>query len=238
MGAPPAKPMVLFFVQRQFQSQPTHSDMQQLPVSINGSVGSSTPHGKPARRRGLIIGPSGVGKNYGLGQPLKEYWGAELFVSGDWCREHQAQIAASGALVTDEKILAACQEHYEHVSRPDLFFFDCPRTVHQVKSLLGWFQAIGTDEVIVFHMHAEWSECENRIRDRAIRQNRHDDACPDAIKRRLTTYFGKNGILETVIPFVTDNCNAIVQIDANPDLEIVRREVIETHCPGLLGVPA
>jgi adenylate kinase family enzyme len=214
--------------------------MSQTQFSSIGSAGLF-PSGrisdkKRIRCRGLILGASGVGKGYGLGQPLQEYCGGEFFVSGDWCRTHQAEQAASGVLVTDESILTACQEHFEKIGCPDLFFFDCPRTVLQVKSLLGWFQSIGTDEVVAFHMRADWSVCEERIRDRAKRQGRLDDASSDAIKRRLNTYFGKGGILDTVIPFVTDNCNEIIEIDANPDLEVVRSHVIEEHCPRFLRV--
>lgn len=183
------------------------------------------------KTRGLIIGPSGVGKGYGLGSILTEYHGAPVFVSGDWCRQQHAAVAQKGVLVDDNGILRANEQHYNALGCPDRYFFDCPRSLDQAKQLLAWFGQIGTDQVVVFHMHAERHVCEQRIIDRATRQGRADDADLTVIQRRLSVYYSPGGLLHTVVPFLKDSCNHFELIDANPDLEhVVRPLVINHHC--------
>lgn len=182
---------------------------------------------------GVIIGPGGVGKGYGLGDILTEYFGVKIFISGDWCRQNAAENADRGIRVDDTIILGAASQHLHH-HNCDRWHFDCPRSVHQAKAVLQMFHTANFDEVVVWHVYADESLCRQRIIDRAERQGRADDLDPVVIDRRMKTYYDPIvGIRATVVPFFADNCNRIINLDASGDLELLRDHVRERYAPSV-----
>lgn len=184
---------------------------------------------------GFIIGPSGIGKDYGLGRVLREYWGVRTFVTGDWCRKYATNLAANGILVNDQSLVLAGIEDYWSADSPDYFLFDCPRTVEQVTSMINFFRDQKMTQLVTWSLVAQRSICEDRIRERAMRQGRADDAEPEVIARRLDTYFGvPHGIQCTVLPYLAEE-SRLIHVDASVDLEDVRTQVYKVHAPSVYG---
>ena len=173
---------------------------------------------------GFIAGPSGVGKDYGVGRVLSEYYGVRTFITGDWCREHEAELANDGHLAADEVIQRAVFADFSK-HKDWHYLIDAPRSVSQVCAFLEMFRQANVEaEVHTFHLDGSWESCEARLVDRATRQHRLDDAKPEVIERRLGTYFNKGGIRDTVIPLLRE-LTVYHPLDGNIDLEQVRKEV-------------
>lgn len=173
---------------------------------------------------GFIAGPSGVGKDYGVGRVLSEYYGVHTFITGDWCREHEAELANDGHLAADEVIQRAVFADFSK-HKDWHYLIDAPRSTSQVCVFLEMFhRANAQAEIHTFHLDGLWESCEARLVDRATRQNRLDDAKPEVIERRLGNYFKEGGIRDTVIPLLK-KMTVYHHIDGNTDLEQVRKEV-------------
>lgn len=208
-------------------------------------------------KNGIIIGPSGVGKGYGLGQVLEEYFNTKIFVTGDWCRRHRAHMADKAALIPDDEITAAAFGEFDEVrlerggSHDFSYFIDAPRTLPQVKDIMQRFQALNSgDDVVCLHIHARPEKCIERMIERLQRHGRVDDAKWETIRTRLGIYFGEEapdfsqdnprylptgGILNEVVPWVSKNLRYF-PIDANGCLEELRGEVRWKIAPQIFSV--
>jgi len=183
---------------------------------------------------GFIAGPSGIGKGYGVGDVFTEYFGARIFVTGEWCREHYMSHASSGNLAPDDALIEAIEADYR-IHKPHRFLIDAPRTLNQVRTLIGVFNKWDKNATIVTaHITANNEVCRDRIRHRAIVQMRTDDAKDSIINGRLNVYFGKGGIREKVIPFLKEK-TVYRFIDGHLSLELVRDEVRDVIGPALFG---
>lgn len=182
---------------------------------------------------GFIVGPSGIGKGFGVGQPLTEYFGADIFVTGDWCRLNRREFTLAGALAPDDLIAQATEEKYIHLGSPDRFLVDCPRNIGQAKRYIAMFNRWNPEaELSTFHITARKSVCVERIKHRANLQKRQDDARDDLIEKRLEFYFGKGGVRDTVIPYLKEKTK-YRYIDGHMPLEDIRRFVREEHGPAI-----
>ncbi len=194
---------------------------------------------------GFIFGASGVGKGFACGNVLSEYHGVQVFVSGDWCRDHRPKLANGGYIVQDQDILNAARHHLiTHASRR--WHFDCPRSVGQAEKVLLMFEELGCEEVVTWHLDADESVCRQRIYDRAERQGRLDDLDLVAVDKRMKFYYApKIGLQDQLIPFLR-NHTRLIRVNANLDLENMRDEVryelayqvFGAHAPTHLEVPA
>lgn len=195
---------------------------------------------------GFIVGPSGVGKGYGVFSILEEYFNSEAFVSGDWCRNHKKELSTAGDLVADDLIVAAGVEHYqakkdEHGSNLFHFFLDAPRSLEQAKTFCELYLKWGAStyaDIVTLHIHAKPKTCHDRIQERAKRQGREDDAKEDVVRKRLSIYFGnevevvsenlvfskKGGVLNEVVPWLKKH-TSYHHIDGDVSLEDIRNEV-------------
>ena len=186
------------------------------------------------RKFGLIAGASGIGKGYGIGQVLEEYYGAKVFVTGDWCREHTSELADRGTLASDNLILSAVQDHF-HRHDEWHYFVDAPRSAGQIDSLISMFTDKDPDaEIYSFHLKGSRKLCKALLKDRALRKNRIDDARPEVIKKRLDGWFSKNGIASQIIPTLKARTRYEV-IQGHVNIEIVRKHVHEKLCPRVFG---
>lgn len=183
------------------------------------------------RRIGYIVGPSGIGKGYGLGAVLVEYHEVSIFVTGDWCRDKANELASQGIMVDDALIVQAVKDDYNARGRPNHYLVDCPRSIAQVDMLNPFFSEFGDFDLVLWEMRAMRSTCEQRIIERACRQGRHDDANPEAIKRRLDTYYCEGGIQETVVPYLTEMAQHHLIVEADPALETIRDTVRSALAP-------
>jgi len=182
---------------------------------------------------GVIVGPSGIGKRYGVGQILIEYFGAHVFVTGDWCREHQKEFTLAGTLAPDDRIVQATEEDYIKQGSPRRFLVDCPRNLAQAESFIRMFRRWDPEaQLVTYHISAKRSVCEESIRHRALLHRRLDDARPDVIDNRLAFYFGPEGIRETVVPHLKKVTNYRF-INGHHPLEDIRHVVREEHGPAV-----
>jgi adenylate kinase family enzyme len=182
---------------------------------------------------------------------LEEHLAVETFVTGDWCRDHQAEIAKSGTLAPDE--LCSYVSHLmKHGESPFCFFVDAPRTLEQAQFFCAEFQtsgATGLSDIITIHIDAEPETCQKRIIDRATRQNRDDDKKAATIRKRLGYYFGiekpggtddfyeyqgVGGVQNAVAPWLKEHTH-YYRIDGDLDLEDIRDKVRLCLIPEVFG---
>ncbi len=191
---------------------------------------------KPSPVFGFVIGPSGVGKDFGVGRIFVDFFGAEIFVSGDWCRDHAREFANRGVLIEDKDIVSAAEEHYLKKDRPLRFIFDCPRTVNQAQMMIRKFNDWRPGaKIVTTHIHAKPQTCIDRIKHRAEQRGRDDDACDEVISRRIGTYFNRGGIRDSVVPYLQEHTNYHL-VDGDEDLEqFVRPHVRSVIAPALFG---
>lgn len=189
---------------------------------------------KSKKKFGFIAGPSGIGKDYGVGRVLKEYYGVKVFVTGDWCRDNAAELANNGILAPDDIIHRAVLADF--VQHQDWHYLvDAPRSIEQVNNFIRMFQDVDANaEIHCFHICGTRKSCEDRLVHRAIQQNRLDDALPEVIERRLSTYFKKGGIRDGVIPHLKEKTH-YHHIDGNIDLEVVRQMIRVKYGPEVFG---
>ena len=182
------------------------------------------------KKFGFIAGASGVGKGYGVGRVIKGTHGVKIFTTGDWCRDNAEKHANSGVLVNDDVFFNAVKEDFDN-SEDTHYFIDAPRSVAQAEKFIKMFLEKNPEaEIHTIHIDGTREICELRLKDRASRHGRTDDAEMDIINRRLENYFKEGGISDTVIPALRKN-TAYHLIDGNVDLEVVRKLMAEEVAP-------
>ncbi len=194
----------------------------------------------PPHSVGFIAGPSGIGKGYGVGQVLSEYFGVKVFVTGDHCRTYMIEHSGNGHLVNDE-LIYKWVEHDFKLNHDHHYLIDAPRSIPQAEHFIKMFRSFNPlCQIVTIHICGEREKCEHLIADRALRQERPDDACPEAINRRLNTYFGdrkgQKGLLHTLIPYLKFH-TVYHPIDGNKPIEDTRIFVREILGPYLYHSP-
>ncbi|MEI7513444.1 MAG: nucleoside monophosphate kinase [bacterium] len=181
------------------------------------------------KKFGFIAGPSGIGKGYGVGRVMKDAHDVRVFVTGDWCRENAESLANSGILVDDDVIFQAIVDDFNNSEGH--YFIDAPRSIDQADRFISMFLEKDPEaEIHTIHIHGKKETCEDRLKDRATREGRNDDAEADVIERRLGNYYKDGGIHDTVIPVLKDRTK-YHHINGDEDLELVRAMVGQEICP-------
>jgi adenylate kinase family enzyme len=161
---------------------------------------------------GLIVGPSGSGKGYCVGKIFTRFHHVKVFVTGDWCRTHLPTLAAQGVLV-DDNVLNSTVDADFTAHADHYYVVDAPRSVPQAAFFLEMFRRrFPKGKVVTFHVDATHDQSFAMIKHRAIREERLDDAEPQAVEKRLRAYFGPGGIQERVVPYLRGECDAFVSI--------------------------
>lgn len=190
-----------------------------------------TTHG---RRFFFLIGPSGIGKDYGVGSILAEYHGVTRFVTGDWCRENAQKFSDNGHLAPDDIIFDAVKSDFESQDAHD-YLIDAPRSVGQVDRFMRMYSECDPDAAVyTIHIDGDRSVCEGRLSERAIRQGRLDDAKPEVIEARLDNWYRVDGIRDNVVPYVQERTKYI-RINGNFNMELIRAHVINEVCPRIFS---
>jgi adenylate kinase family enzyme len=180
------------------------------------------------RKFGFIAGPSGIGKGYGIGRVIKATHDAIVFVTGDWCRENAEKHANSGTLVNDDLIFQAIVDDFNKSDKH--YFIDAPRTAEQAHRFISMFREKDSDaEIHTIHIDGKKETCEERLKDRAIREGRNDDSEDRVIAKRLGYYYKEGGIADTVIPVLKEH-TIYHHIDGDKDLDVVRQHVGNNIC--------
>jgi adenylate kinase family enzyme len=181
----------------------------------------------------LIVGPSGIGKGYGVGRVMEEFHATEGFVTGDWCRDNAPELAKKGVLVDDECLIQAAESRFEILlsqhSDGVRLYIDMPRSIEQVHEYIRIFRQLGyRGDVNTLLLNVpDVKTSIDRLLERAMRQSRQDDRCPITINRRVSTWYGtplkqvtageidysgvldrnEDGLAHTLVPFLRDNTN-------------------------------
>jgi adenylate kinase family enzyme len=179
---------------------------------------------------GFIAGPSGIGKGYGVGRVITNTNNAKIFVTGDWCRNNAEKHANSGVLVNDDLIFNAIVDDFKG-SNGVHYFIDTPRTDVQAEKFIEMFKEKDPEaEIHTIHIHGDKKTCEERLRDRASRHGRNDDAECGVIEKRLSHYYREGGIHDTVIPVLKER-TVYHLINGDEDMEIIRNIVGQEIAP-------
>ncbi|MCA9057858.1 MAG: nucleoside monophosphate kinase [Planctomycetaceae bacterium] len=185
-----------------------------------------------------LFGPPGVGKGT-QGRILAEIPGffhlsvGDVFRSIDIGSKDGREVyehISRGELVPDEltiKIWRTTVEAYVALSRfkprEDLLILDgMPRNVHQVQMVQEYLEI----HRIIFIKCSDEEDMIHRIRRRAIRENRTDDANEDVIRHRFEVYRRVTApVLEQYDPAI------IHEVDANGSPAEVLRSILECLIP-------
>jgi adenylate kinase family enzyme len=180
---------------------------------------------------------------------MEEYGPVFIFTSGDWCREHAADLAGSGGLDAVKLVVKAGTDFYEKSDgergeKPMAFIYDSVRGLEEAQELIQYAlgQGIAPEEIYTIHLKASLETCLERITERLSRKFREDDAKPDVVRKRLRVYFGeetpestdenysytgKGGVLNEIAPYLKTNTN-YHEVDGDEDLEMVR-SIVKLH---------
>ena len=143
----------------------------------------------------VLFGPPGSGKGT-LAKKLKEKYGMKHISTGDLIRnsddEEIKKIVASGSFVSDSQILKLLRKAIKDEDLESGIIFDgFPRTVSQapkLDSLLGK-KGVGLNYAIFLDVPEEVAK--ERIKGRAEKEDRKDDADPKVIEKRFKEYNDK-----------------------------------------------
>ena len=177
---------------------------------------------------------------------MEEYGPVVIFTTGDWCREHQADLASAGGLDAVRLVIKAGQTLYhesdeERGEQPLAYIYDAVRGLDEAKELIQFAlnQGIAKEEIYTIHLHASPKTSRERIANRLKVKWRKDDADPKTVRKRLQVYFGeetpestdqnydyigKGGVLNDVAPYLKAHTN-YHKLDGGQNLEDIRSSV-------------
>ena len=104
-----------------------------------------------------------------------------------------ARYTSQGRLVPDELTVSIWENHIKILELQELFLVDehtlvldgLPRSYHQAEILSEFL-----DVIEIFHLNiSDTLKAGERLKDRALRENRLDDMNEEVIRRRLNTYY-------------------------------------------------
>jgi adenylate kinase len=149
----------------------------------------------------------------------------EAMANGTPLGEEIRPIYESGGLVPDDLTIALIRERLGEDDAAGGFVLDgFPRNMAQAEALDELLREIGRQIDVVFEFQiADRAELERRMVERARIENRSDDT-PDAMQRRLTTYYEQTAPL--VEHYRTARGN-VVGIHADRSIDEVWAEVQE-----------
>ena len=182
----------------------------------------------------LLLGPQGSGKGTQAKRIAAEY-GIPHIATGDMFREAMANgtplgeeirpIYESGGLVPDDLTIALIRERLSEDDAEGGFVLDgFPRNMAQAEALDELLRDIGRQIDVVFEFQvADRGELEGRMVERARIENRSDDT-PDAMRRRLATYYEQTAPLVEHYRALRGN---VVGIHADRSIDEVWTEIQE-----------
>jgi adenylate kinase len=149
----------------------------------------------------ILFGPPGAGKGTQSAKIIEKY--SLIHIStGDLFRKHLKEgtplgnlakdYMSKGNLVPDKVVIDMVDDKIKSSDNNAGIIFDgFPRTIPQAEALDGLLASIGAPIKVLIELVVPEDELRKRLAERAIKENRPDDAKPDVIDHRISLYKGE-----------------------------------------------
>ncbi len=149
----------------------------------------------------ILFGPPGAGKGTQSAKIIEKY--SLIHIStGDLFRKHLKEgtplgnlakdYMSKGNLVPDKVVIDMVDDKIKSSGNNAGIIFDgFPRTIPQAEALDGLLASLGAPIKVLIELVVPEDELRKRLAERAIKENRPDDAKPDVIENRISLYKGE-----------------------------------------------
>lgn len=146
----------------------------------------------------ILFGPPGAGKGTQSGKLIEKYSLTHIS-TGDLFRKHLKEgtplgklaqdYMNKGNLVPDKVVIDMVDDKITHSGNISGIIFDgFPRTIPQAEALDQLLEAKGAPVKVLVELVVPEDELRKRLADRAVKENRPDDAKPEVINNRISVY--------------------------------------------------
>lgn len=146
----------------------------------------------------ILFGPPGAGKGTQSAKLIEKYSLTHIS-TGDLFRKHLKEgtplgklaqdYMNKGNLVPDKVVIDMVDDKISHSGKISGIIFDgFPRTLPQAEALDKLLEAKGAPIKILVELKVPEDELRARLADRALKENRPDDAKPAVIENRIAVY--------------------------------------------------
>ena len=146
----------------------------------------------------ILFGPPGAGKGTQSVKLIEKYSLTHIS-TGDLFRKHLKEgtplgklaqdYMNKGNLVPDKVVIDMVDDKISHSAKISGIIFDgFPRTIPQAEALDSLLEKKGAPVKLLVELMVPEDELRVRLKDRAIKENRPDDAKPEVISNRIAVY--------------------------------------------------
>lgn len=149
----------------------------------------------------ILFGPPGAGKGTQSAKLIEKY-NLTHIATGDLFRKHlkegtelgklAKEYMNKGNLVPDQLVIDMVDDKIKSKGKIDGIIFDgFPRTVAQAEALDRLLASINAPIKVLVELVVDEEELKKRLADRALKENRPDDAKAEIIENRIKVYKGE-----------------------------------------------
>jgi adenylate kinase len=149
----------------------------------------------------ILFGPPGAGKGTQSAKIIEKYSLVHI-ATGDLFRKHLKEgtplgnlakdYMNKGNLVPDQVVIDMVDDKIKTSGQASGIIFDgFPRTIPQAQALDNLLNSKGSPIKILIELVVPEDELRTRLAERAIKENRPDDAKPEVIENRIAVYKGE-----------------------------------------------
>ena len=149
----------------------------------------------------ILFGPPGAGKGTQSAKIIEKYSLLHI-ATGDLFRKHlkegtplgnlAKEYMDKGNLVPDQLVIDMVDDKIKTTEKTSGIIFDgFPRTIPQAEALNNLLNTKGNPIKVLVELVVPEDELRKRLADRALKENRPDDAKPEVIDNRISVYKGE-----------------------------------------------
>lgn len=149
----------------------------------------------------ILFGPPGAGKGTQSAKIIEKYSLIHI-ATGDLFRKHLKEgtplgklakdYMNKGNLVPDQVVIDMVDDKIKNSEKASGIIFDgFPRTIPQAEALDKLLASKGAPIKILIELVVPEDELRKRLAERAVKENRPDDAKPEVIENRISVYKGE-----------------------------------------------
>ena len=149
----------------------------------------------------ILFGPPGAGKGTQSAKIIEKYSLLHI-ATGDLFRKHlkegtplgnlAKEYMNKGNLVPDQVVIDMVDDKIKSTENTSGIIFDgFPRTIPQAQALDKLLNSKGAPIKVLIELAVTEDELRKRLADRAMKENRPDDAKPEVIENRIAVYKGE-----------------------------------------------